>query len=198
MLVGKHPYTFAAHLHWRDRHTYFADTFFLQPKILKPSLLPGEEVVMDGLRVYLLPDGREEGLGGNMGGPTLLPAEGAIFLTNYRILFKGTPCDPLGKIQTSQSLHCSHSSTLFSFSWEKKQSFLFVIIFYLLPLLYYIRKHVLHVRYRYISKSISIGAFLMLSEKEMQGVFWLDGSVLQPVSRLWSDPSPSPPSPKRN
>lgn len=85
--------------------------FFLQPKILKPSLLPGEEVVMDGLRVYLLPDGREEGLGGNMGGPTLLPAEGAIFLTNYRILFKGTPCDPLGKFQISHSSHCSHSFT---------------------------------------------------------------------------------------
>ncbi|XP_048780687.1 myotubularin-related protein 13-like isoform X2 [Ostrea edulis] len=66
-----------------------------KPKLLKPTLLPGEEVVMDGLRVYLLPDGREEGLGGNMGGPTLLPAEGAVFLTNYRILFKGTPCDPL-------------------------------------------------------------------------------------------------------
>lgn len=64
--------------------------------------------------------------------------------------------------------------TLFLFSWQKKQCFLFVIIFYLLPVLYYIRKHVLHVRYRYISKSISIGAFLMLSEKEMQGVFWLD------------------------
>lgn len=71
--------------------------FFFQPKILKPTLLPGEEVVIDGLRVYLLPDGREEGLGGNMGGPTLLPAEGAISLTNYRIIFKGTPCDPLGK-----------------------------------------------------------------------------------------------------
>lgn len=55
--------------------------------------------MIDGLRVYLLPDGREEGLGGNMGGPTLLPAEGAIFLTNYRIIFKGTPCDPLGKNQ---------------------------------------------------------------------------------------------------
>eukprot|EP00105_Crassostrea_gigas_P044502 XP_019928650.1 PREDICTED: myotubularin-related protein 13 isoform X4 [Crassostrea gigas] len=66
-----------------------------KPKILKPTLLPGEEVVIDGLRVYLLPDGREEGLGGNMGGPTLLPAEGAISLTNYRIIFKGTPCDPL-------------------------------------------------------------------------------------------------------
>ena len=66
-----------------------------KPKILKPTLLQGEEVVMDGLRVYLLPDGREEGTGGNMGGPSLLPAEGAAFLTNYRIIFKGIPCDPL-------------------------------------------------------------------------------------------------------
>ncbi|KAK3103033.1 hypothetical protein FSP39_015926, partial [Pinctada imbricata] len=66
-----------------------------KPKILKPSLLHGEEVVMDGLRVYLLPDGREEGLGGNVGGPSLLPAEGAIFLTNYRIIYKGIPCDPM-------------------------------------------------------------------------------------------------------
>ena len=67
-----------------------------QPKILAPILLPGEEIVMDGLRVYLLPDGREEGTG-SIGGPVLLPAEGAIFLTTYRIIFKGTPCDLLGK-----------------------------------------------------------------------------------------------------
>ncbi|XP_052066679.1 myotubularin-related protein 13-like isoform X4 [Mytilus californianus] len=66
-----------------------------KPKILKPTLLQGEEVVMDGLRVYLLPDGREEGTGGNLGGPALLPAEGAVFLTNYRIIFKGIPCDPV-------------------------------------------------------------------------------------------------------
>ncbi|KAL3842272.1 hypothetical protein ACJMK2_020304 [Sinanodonta woodiana] len=66
-----------------------------KPKILTPTFLPGEEIVMEGLRAYLLPDGREEGCGGNMGGPSLLPAEGAIFLTTYRILFKGTPCDPL-------------------------------------------------------------------------------------------------------
>lgn len=52
---------------------------------------------MEGLRVYLLPDGREEGTGGNMGGPCLLPAEGAVFLTTYRIIFKGMPCDPFGK-----------------------------------------------------------------------------------------------------
>lgn len=53
---------------------------------------------MEGLRVYLIPDGREEGTGGTLGGPALLPAEGAIFLTTYRIIFKGTPCDPLGKL----------------------------------------------------------------------------------------------------
>jgi len=66
-----------------------------KPKILTPTLLPGEEIIMEGLRVYILPDGREEGTGVTMGGPALLPVEGAIFLTSYRILFKGTPCDPL-------------------------------------------------------------------------------------------------------
>ena len=45
--------------------------------------------------MYLVTDGREEGTGGNMGGPALLPAEGAVFLTMYRLIFKGTPCDPL-------------------------------------------------------------------------------------------------------
>lgn len=70
---------------------------FLQPKLLQPSLLVGEESVMDGLRVYLLPDGREEAAGGTTGGPPLLPAEGAIFLTTYRIIFRGTPTDPLGE-----------------------------------------------------------------------------------------------------
>ncbi|XP_070563333.1 myotubularin-related protein 13-like isoform X5 [Ptychodera flava] len=64
-----------------------------KPKILKPALLPGEELVLAGLRGYLLPDGREEGTGGNLGGPQLLPAEGAVFLTTYRVVFKGTPCD---------------------------------------------------------------------------------------------------------
>ncbi|XP_067387507.1 myotubularin-related protein 5 isoform X2 [Emydura macquarii macquarii] len=66
-----------------------------KPKLLRPSLLVGEECVMEGLRVYLIPDGREEAAGGNIGGPPLLPAEGAIFLTSYRIVFKGTPTDPL-------------------------------------------------------------------------------------------------------
>lgn len=69
---------------------------FFQPKILTPNMLVGEEIIMDGLRVYLLPDGREEGFPGLPKSPPLLPAEGAIFLTNYRIVFKGIPCDPFG------------------------------------------------------------------------------------------------------
>ncbi|XP_027558014.1 myotubularin-related protein 5, partial [Neopelma chrysocephalum] len=66
-----------------------------KPKLLRPNLLVGEECVMEGLRVCLMPDGREEAAGGSVGGPPLLPAEGAIFLTTYRIIFKGTPTDPL-------------------------------------------------------------------------------------------------------
>ncbi|XP_057364359.1 myotubularin-related protein 5 isoform X6 [Manis pentadactyla] len=66
-----------------------------KPKLLRPRLLPGEECVLDGLRVCLLPDGREGGAGGSGGGPALLPAEGAIFLTTYRVIFTGMPTDPL-------------------------------------------------------------------------------------------------------
>ncbi|KAJ3594235.1 hypothetical protein NHX12_006566 [Muraenolepis orangiensis] len=68
-----------------------------KPKILRPTLLPGEELVSEGLRVVLDPDGREEATGGLLGGPHILPAEGALFLTTYRVIFKGTPHDPLGK-----------------------------------------------------------------------------------------------------
>ncbi|CAG5856281.1 unnamed protein product [Menidia menidia] len=66
-----------------------------KPKILRPALLPGEELVSEGLRVLLDPDGREEATGGLLGGPHILPAEGALFLTTYRIIFKGIPHDPL-------------------------------------------------------------------------------------------------------
>uniref|UniRef100_A0A672IKS6 SET binding factor 2 n=1 Tax=Salarias fasciatus TaxID=181472 RepID=A0A672IKS6_SALFA len=66
-----------------------------KPKILRPAMLPGEELVSEGLRVLLDPDGREEATGGLLGGPHILPAEGALFLTTYRIIFKGIPHDPL-------------------------------------------------------------------------------------------------------
>ncbi|KAJ7344456.1 hypothetical protein JRQ81_000406, partial [Phrynocephalus forsythii] len=71
-----------------------------KPKILRPGLLPGEEFVCEGLRVLLDPDGREEATGGLLGGPHILPAEGALFLTTYRVIFKGTPHDQLVGEQT--------------------------------------------------------------------------------------------------
>ncbi len=72
-----------------------------KPKINFPSLLPGEELAAApaGLRVYLLADGRrEESAVGS--GVALLPAEGALFLTNYRLIFKGSPVDPLASEHT--------------------------------------------------------------------------------------------------
>ena len=79
-------------------------------KISLPPLLAGEELALHGLRAFLLPDGREElmgnsyqesgqptaaGMNGCVSGPVFLPAEGALFLTNYRIIFRGRPWDPL-------------------------------------------------------------------------------------------------------
>lgn len=61
-----------------------------KPKIQQPSLLSGEECMGEPMRVYLLQDGREETPAGCS---SLLPAEGALFLTNYRVVFKGSPCD---------------------------------------------------------------------------------------------------------
>ena len=43
-------------------------------------------------------DEKELNTGASNGGPCLLPAEGALFLTNYRVIFKGTPLDQFGKI----------------------------------------------------------------------------------------------------
>ncbi|KAL1114876.1 hypothetical protein AAG570_007700 [Ranatra chinensis] len=65
-------------------------------KMVVPTLVAGEELLCEGLRVYLLSDGREETSPQGLGIPPLLPAEGAIFVTNYRVIFKGTPSDPLG------------------------------------------------------------------------------------------------------
>ena len=71
-------------------------TLLFKAKIIRPALLPGEEMQMKGLRCYLIPDGRETGTGSYYGGPCLFPAEGAVFLTNYRVIFKGTPVDEFG------------------------------------------------------------------------------------------------------
>ncbi|KAJ8728742.1 hypothetical protein PYW07_006438 [Mythimna separata] len=62
-----------------------------KPRIVAPALVPGETVSVPALRAYLVSDGRNT---------ALLPAEGALFLTNYRLVFKGTPTDPYACEQT--------------------------------------------------------------------------------------------------
>nr|XP_049697563.1 myotubularin-related protein 5 isoform X1 [Helicoverpa armigera] len=62
-----------------------------KPRIVAPALVPGETVSVPALRAYLVCDGRST---------ALLPAEGALFLTNYRLVFKGTPTDPYACEQT--------------------------------------------------------------------------------------------------
>lgn len=71
--------------------------FSIQPKIPTPPFLQGEELVTESLRVYLFADGRHTS-SGLKAKAELLPAEGALFVTNYRIIFKGNPCDADGKI----------------------------------------------------------------------------------------------------
>lgn len=57
-----------------------------------PELFEHEESI--ALRSYLLPDGRDEFV---LGQNNLLPAEGALILTNYRLIFKGRPVNPASK-----------------------------------------------------------------------------------------------------
>ncbi|KAK8765809.1 hypothetical protein V5799_031582 [Amblyomma americanum] len=103
-----------------------------KPKMLVPCLLQGEELAMEGLRAYLIPDGREEGTGApTLGGPSLLPAEGAIFLTNYRVIFKGSPLDPYDDAESAPPPplpavpHLPHrslekmSDTVYSRDWQR-------------------------------------------------------------------------------
>jgi len=62
-----------------------------QPKVLRPPLLPGESLLMgQGVHCYLLSDGRDNN--------RLTPADGQVFLTSYRVVFLGTPCDVQGML----------------------------------------------------------------------------------------------------
>lgn len=72
-----------------------------KPKIQLPTLLNGEEIACDPLRTILLIDGREETIN------PLLPAEGALFLTNYRVVFKGLPIDSLNEQNVIRSFPVS-------------------------------------------------------------------------------------------
>ena len=58
----------------------------MKPTIVVPPLLPKEDLLTpNGLRCYLISDGR----GGQQS--QFLPAVGALFLTNYRVIFRGWP-----------------------------------------------------------------------------------------------------------
>ncbi|VDK62734.1 unnamed protein product [Cylicostephanus goldi] len=64
-------------------------------KLLTPVLLtPCERIIVGGLRCVLLPEGRPANTENPDNNVNLLPAEGALFLTNYRIIFKGRPTNP--------------------------------------------------------------------------------------------------------
>lgn len=86
------------HMHIEMLESVYRESKRLPPvqkaKIQSPILLSGEDMVCEPVRVYLITDGRDEN------STVFLPAEGALFLTNYRIIFKGIPCDPLA---------CEHS-----------------------------------------------------------------------------------------
>ena len=70
-------------------YTLYSLHIIIQAKVIKPPLLPGEVLLLEqGLHAYLLSDGRENGL--------LVPADGHIFLTSYRVIFLGTPVDAQG------------------------------------------------------------------------------------------------------
>lgn len=61
----------------------------------KPPLIQGEEMIMDSIHCYLLPDGRDIG--------SMVPADGYVFVTSYRIIFLGSPWDPEGKYYRTPS-----------------------------------------------------------------------------------------------
>ena len=65
---------------------------------------------MEGLRVFLLADGRDEAQGST--GPQFLPAQGALFLTTYRIIFLGSPVDSQGTHTVDSPVNSQGTGTI--------------------------------------------------------------------------------------
>uniref|UniRef100_A0AAF5I3S7 UDENN domain-containing protein n=2 Tax=Strongyloides stercoralis TaxID=6248 RepID=A0AAF5I3S7_STRER len=76
-------------------------TTSLEMKSFEPILLKNEVKLSDGLRIYLFNDHRFFSSSFDFKNNTFddnliaLPADGGLFLTNYRIIFKGYSCNPL-------------------------------------------------------------------------------------------------------
>lgn len=90
----------------------------VQPRIIAPVLIPGECIASAALRAYLVADGREA---------PPLPAEGALFLTNYRLVYRGAPADPFGEYHSTNLLHSASARsrmvtrlTLTTIQWPKR------------------------------------------------------------------------------
>ena len=91
----------------------------VKAKVIKPPLLQGEVLLLEqGLHAYLLPDGRENGL--------LLPADGHVFLTSYRVIFLGTPCDAQGALAVHA---CTCTCTSIVYVLLKLLSFMYTCIY---------------------------------------------------------------------
>ena len=62
---------------------------FSQTRVAPLPKLSGERMIIEGIRSFLLRDGRDTG-------GHLVPAHGHVYLTSYRIVFLGSPWDPEG------------------------------------------------------------------------------------------------------
>lgn len=73
-----------------------------QSTLLAPLLLtPCERIVVGGLRCVLMPEARPANTDIPENTMNLLPADGALYLTNYRIVFKGRPTNPFRELPNS-------------------------------------------------------------------------------------------------
>lgn len=72
--------------------------------VMIPEFFEHEESI--ALRSYLLPDGRDEFF---LGQNSLLPAEGALIMTNYRLIFKGRPVNPASECSLADLLVPLHA-----------------------------------------------------------------------------------------
>ena len=75
-------------------------------------MLEGESVVTDGMKAYLLPDGREQNLGFS---GQALPALGALYVTTYRVVFCGLPIDEEGEREIRVARFSLHALSLLEF-----------------------------------------------------------------------------------
>lgn len=102
-------------MHVESLEAVYRESRGLQPilksKPTRPTLMRGEDLVIDGMRGYLLQDGREEMT-------SFFPCEGALYLTTYRVIFMGTPVDQYGEHISSFSSNRRNYFWIFRNFWN--------------------------------------------------------------------------------